>query len=97
VGIEKTQVEYLASLARIELSEDELELFSGQLEKIVGYVEKLNELDLENVPPTSHTQNLKNVLREDTPKKGLTKDEALALAPDRQGDYFRVPRVIESD
>ncbi|MBN2207785.1 MAG: Asp-tRNA(Asn)/Glu-tRNA(Gln) amidotransferase subunit GatC [Candidatus Coatesbacteria bacterium] len=95
--IEKEQVEYLAGLAGIELSEAEKETFRNQLLRIISYVDKLNELDLSEVPPTAHTQNLTNVFREDECRPGLTKDSALALAPDRQGDYFRVPKVLRSE
>jgi aspartyl-tRNA(Asn)/glutamyl-tRNA(Gln) amidotransferase subunit C len=92
--IGKEQVEYLAGLAGIELSEAEKETFRSQLLRIISYVDKLNELDLSDVPPTAHTQNLTNVFREDECRPGLKKDAALALAPDRQGDYFRVPKVL---
>ena len=97
VAIPKEQVDYLARLAGLQLSEAEKQMFSRQLERIVGYVEKLNELDLDDVPPTAHTQNLANVLREDLVERGLTQDEALKLAPDRQEVYFRVPKVIQND
>jgi aspartyl-tRNA(Asn)/glutamyl-tRNA(Gln) amidotransferase subunit C len=97
--IGKEQVEYLAGLAGIELSEAEKETFRSQLLRIISYVDKLNELSLSEVPPTAHTQNLTNVLREDECRPGpgsktSFKDAALAMAPDRQGDYFRVPRVL---
>lgn len=89
-------MEYLAGLAGIELSEAEKELFAHQLHRIIEYVEKLNELDLADVPPTAHTQSLCNVFRDDVCEPGLAQEEALSLAPDRQGEYFRVPKVIES-
>ena len=95
--IGKEQVEYLAGLAGIELSEAEKETFSRQLLRIISYVDKLNELDLSDVPPTAHTQSLTNVFREDECRPGLTQDVALEMAPDRQGDYFRVPRVIKNE
>ncbi len=95
--IKKEQVEYLAGLAGIELSEAEKETFSRQLLRIIAYVDKLNELDLSDVPPTAHTQNLTNVFREDECRPGLPQDVALGMAPDRQGDYFRVPRVIKNE
>ena len=78
--IGKDEVEYLADLAGIELSEAEKELFSHQLFRIIEYVEKLNELDLENVPPTAHTKILSNVFRKDVCEPGLTQEAALSLA-----------------
>jgi len=95
--IGRAQVEHLARLSGIELGETEKETFSRQLLRIIGYVEKLNELDLANVPPTAHTQDLTDVFREDECRPGLSQEAALAMAPDRQGDYFRVPKVIKSD
>ena len=95
--IDREQVEYLARLAGVELDEAEKETFSRQLLRIVGYVEKLNELDLTGVPPTAHTQDLTDVFREDKCRPGLSQEAALRMAPDRQGDYFRVPKVIKSD
>ena len=96
MDIGKEQIEYLAGLAGIELNEEEKGTFGRQLLRIIGYVEKLNELDLTHVPPTAHTQNLTNVFREDECKPGLPQEAALSMAPDRQGDFFRVPKVIRS-
>ncbi|HUT02645.1 MAG TPA: Asp-tRNA(Asn)/Glu-tRNA(Gln) amidotransferase subunit GatC [bacterium] len=95
--IGREQIEYLARLSGVELDETERETFSRQLLRIIGYVDKLNELDLANVPPTAHTQDLTGVFREDECRPGITQEAALAMAPDRQGDYFRVPKVIKSD
>ncbi|RLC45446.1 MAG: Asp-tRNA(Asn)/Glu-tRNA(Gln) amidotransferase GatCAB subunit C [Candidatus Coatesbacteria bacterium] len=95
--IGKEQVEYLARLSGIELDEAEKETFSRQLLRIIGYVEQIGDLDLSGVPPTAHTQDLTNVMREDECRPGLPQDAALAMAPDRQGDYFRVPKVIKSE
>ena len=96
MDIGKEQIEYLAGLAGIELSAEEKETFGRQLLRVIGYIEKLNELDLELVPPTAHTQDLTNVFREDKCLPGLTQEAALAMAPDRQGDFFRVPKVIKN-
>ncbi|MBN1592294.1 MAG: Asp-tRNA(Asn)/Glu-tRNA(Gln) amidotransferase subunit GatC [Candidatus Coatesbacteria bacterium] len=93
--IGKEQIEHLADLAGIELSEEEKATFGHQLLRIIGYVEKLNELDLDGVAPTAHTQELTNVFREDEVVAGLTQEEALSMAPDRQGEFFRVPKVID--
>ena len=93
--ITRKQVEYVADLSRIELTEEEKEKFAGQLGKIVEYVEQLNELDVSRVEPMSHAVELQNVQREDAVKPSLTPDEALANAPDRKDGFFRVPKVIE--
>ena len=93
--ITRKQVEYVADLSRIELTEEEKEKFAGQLGKIVEYVEQLNELDVSRVEPMSHAVELQNVRREDVVKPSLTPDEALSNAPDRKDGFFRVPKVIE--
>jgi len=89
--IEMQDVEHVARLARLELSEDELERFAEQLNAILEAVGKVSELDLEGVEPTAHPLDLVNVWAEDEPRPSLTVDEALANAPDREGDSFRVP------
>jgi aspartyl-tRNA(Asn)/glutamyl-tRNA(Gln) amidotransferase subunit C len=92
--IDKAQVEYVANLARIALSEEEKELFAEQLGKIIEYVEKLNELDTSNVDPMAHATGLKNVFRDDVPGTSLTPEKALADAPDKEDHFFRVPKVV---
>jgi aspartyl-tRNA(Asn)/glutamyl-tRNA(Gln) amidotransferase subunit C len=89
------EVEHIARLARLKLTEEEKILYSEQLSKILDYIEKLNELDTTNVEPTSHVLPIKNVFREDTPVPSLPVDEALQNAPQRAGPYYRVPRIIE--
>jgi len=95
--ISKEEVLHVAHLARIELLDEEVEKFTTQLEKILEYMEKLNELDTENVEPTSHILNLKNVLREDKPyKKPLADpDDLIDLSPDKKERFVRVPKIIE--
>ena len=92
--IDKKQVEYVANLARIALDEDEVEKFTGQLSKIIEYVEKLNELDTTGVEPMAHATGLANVFREDVPGESLPPEKALENAPDREGNFFRVPRIV---
>ncbi len=89
------EVEHIARLARLKLTEEEKILYSEQLSKILDYIEKLNELDTTDVEPTSHVLPIKNVFREDTPEPSLPVDEALKNAPQRAGPYYRVPRIIE--
>jgi aspartyl-tRNA(Asn)/glutamyl-tRNA(Gln) amidotransferase subunit C len=91
MAISRDEVVHVARLARLELSDDELERFAEQLSAIVEAVGKVAELDLEDVEPTAHPLDLVNVLAEDEPAACLSVDEALANAPDREGDSFRVP------
>lgn len=89
--IDRDQVLHVARLARLELSEDEVERMSGELSKILDHIEKIGELDLEDVAPTSHVVELENVLRADEPRPSLPRDVALGQAPDADGQGFRVP------
>jgi aspartyl-tRNA(Asn)/glutamyl-tRNA(Gln) amidotransferase subunit C len=94
--IKKEDVEYIAELAKIKLTEEEKELFTVQLGKILEYMNKLNELNTEDVEPLYHFSYLKNVLKEDIPKESSVKREDILLnAPQTEGPYFRVPKVIE--
>lgn len=89
------EVEKVALLARLEFSQEEKERFTAQLNRILEYMEKLNELDTENVEPTSHVLPIKNVFREDEVKESLPQEEALANAPAKANGHFLVPRAIE--
>jgi aspartyl-tRNA(Asn)/glutamyl-tRNA(Gln) amidotransferase subunit C len=91
MAISRDEVLHVARLARLALSEEELERFSEQLSAILEAVGKVAELDLSGVEPTAHPLDLVNVWAEDEPRPCLTVDEALANAPDREGDSFRVP------
>jgi aspartyl-tRNA(Asn)/glutamyl-tRNA(Gln) amidotransferase subunit C len=91
MAIEREQILHVAHLARLELREDEVERLGGQLNDILAAVSKVSELDLDDVPPTSHPLDLANIWPEDEPRPSLPTDEALANAPARDGDYFRVP------
>ncbi|MDY0406639.1 Asp-tRNA(Asn)/Glu-tRNA(Gln) amidotransferase subunit GatC [Virgibacillus sp. 179-BFC.A HS] len=93
--ITKEQVKHVADLARLAITEEEAEMFTEHLSSIISYAEQLNELDTENVKPTTHVLDLKNVLRKDEPKKWITQDEALKNAPDKQDGLFRVPSILE--
>jgi aspartyl-tRNA(Asn)/glutamyl-tRNA(Gln) amidotransferase subunit C len=91
VSISKEDVLHVARLARLDLSDAEVERFQEQLSAILEAVSKVQELDLAGVPPTSHPHDIVNVWREDEPRPSLSVEEALANAPDRDGDLFRVP------
>ena len=95
MNISKQDVEHVAKLARLSLSEDEKQLFTRQLSDILTYIGKLNELDTENVEPTSHVLDLHTVLREDAVRESLNPEEVLSNAPDREGSFFKVPKIIE--
>jgi aspartyl-tRNA(Asn)/glutamyl-tRNA(Gln) amidotransferase subunit C len=89
--IDRDQVLHVARLARLELSDEELERMSRELSGILEHVERMNELDLEGVDPTSHVVALENVLRADRPRPSLDVERALDQAPDPAQDAFRVP------
>ena len=93
--ITEAEVAHVAKLARLELTDAEKETFTGQMDAILAYVEKLNELDTAGIIPTAHAVPMENAFREDevTPSIGI--DNALANAPDRAESFFRVPKVIE--
>lgn len=95
--ITKKDVEYVARLARLELSEREKEQFAGQLEQILEYVDQLKKPDTKGVPPTSHALDLKNVWREDRVKRSTPEEieRLLANAPEREDNFFKVKKVIE--
>jgi aspartyl-tRNA(Asn)/glutamyl-tRNA(Gln) amidotransferase subunit C len=93
--IERAEVEQVARLARLALTDAELERMREQLNGILGYIDKLRALDVAGVEPTSHAVPLVNVMRDDEVRSPLPVAEMLANAPDPAGDLFRVPRIIE--
>jgi aspartyl-tRNA(Asn)/glutamyl-tRNA(Gln) amidotransferase subunit C len=93
--ISRADVEHVARLARLSLSEAELERMREQLSAILQYIDKLRALDTDSVEPTAHAVPLVNVMREDEVEPCFPRDEMLANAPDRAGEFFRVPRIIE--
>ena len=93
--ISKEQVKHVAHLARLAVTEDEVEKMADELSAIIKYAEQLNELDTEGVEPTTHVLDMKNVMRKDEPKKWITQEEALKNAPDKQDGLFRVPSILE--
>ena len=88
-------IEYVCELARLRLTDEEKRHLTPQLKDIIGYVEKLGELDTENVEPTAHVLPLKNVLRADEVKDSLEQEQVLEIAPKSSAGTIRVPPVIE--
>ncbi len=93
--ISRKEVEYVAHLARLKLSEDEADKFTAQMGQILSYFEKLTELNTEGIEPTSHSVPMVNAFREDLVKPSLLVEDALANAPDKEGNFFKVPKIIE--
>jgi aspartyl-tRNA(Asn)/glutamyl-tRNA(Gln) amidotransferase subunit C len=93
--ITKKEVEYVARLARLELSEEEKKKFTEQLSQVLTYINKLNELNTEKVRPTSHVLPLTNVFREDKVKRSLPQEAVLSGAPSKAKGHFKVPKIIE--
>jgi aspartyl-tRNA(Asn)/glutamyl-tRNA(Gln) amidotransferase subunit C len=88
-------VEHVARLARLELTNNEKELFAGQMDAILGYVEKLKELNTDGIVPTSHAVPMENAFRADAVAPSIGIEKALANAPGRSESFFTVPKVIE--
>lgn len=92
--ITKDEVEQVATLARLELLEQEVDRITSQLDSILGYVAKLDELDTEGVVATTHSQDIANAFREDTVRESLPREKAIANGPKQNGESFVVPRII---
>jgi aspartyl-tRNA(Asn)/glutamyl-tRNA(Gln) amidotransferase subunit C len=93
--IEESQVRHIAALARISLSESEIESFTQQLSDILDQFEILQNIDTTNVAPTAHVAGLDNVLRDDEPRDSLESEQSLLNAPRRRGDFFQVRAVLD--
>jgi len=91
----KMDIEKVARLARLDLSEEERETFGNQMEQILTYMEQLNRLDTTGVEPTSHAIPIYNVFREDEVKPSIPQEEVLGISPDEEDGHFKVPRIIE--
>jgi len=89
--LDRAQVLHVARLARLELTEEEVERMAAELSHVLDHIEKIRELDLEGVPPTSHVVDVVNVLRADLPRPSLTAEQALASAPEPLCGGFGVP------
>jgi len=95
VRISKDDVIHVAELARLEFGKEEVQKFTEQLGNILEYIEKLSELDTRGVEPTSHVLDISTPLREDRVEEWITPEEALQNAPEREDDFFSVPKVID--
>ncbi len=91
----KMDIEKVARLARLELSEEEKVTFGNQLEQILTYMEQLNRLDTTGVEPTSHAIPIHNAFREDETRPSFPQEEVLSISPDQENRHFKVPRIIE--
>jgi aspartyl-tRNA(Asn)/glutamyl-tRNA(Gln) amidotransferase subunit C len=96
-AITREDVAHLARLARIALSDAELDHFAGQLEVILGAVARVGEVAADDIPPTSHALPLTNVFRDDEVRPSLAPEEVLAAAPAAEDGRFRVPRILDED
>lgn len=93
--LDRAQVRHIASLARIGIPEDEIDVYVGQLSDIIDQFEALNELDTSGVEPTGHAGELRAVMRDDDPADSLAPEDTLRNAPLRDGEFFRVKAVLD--
>lgn len=94
-AISRKEVEHVADLARLQLTEEEAERYTKDLNAILTFAAKLNELDTSDVPPTSHATDVKNVMREDENRPSVSREDALRNAADKEEGQFKVPAVFE--
>ena len=94
MAVSKKDVEHVALLARLRLSDDEAEVYTKQLSQILEHAGKISELDTSDFEPTSHPLPVKNVYREDEIRASLSKDDVLLNAPERESGAFKVPKII---
>jgi aspartyl-tRNA(Asn)/glutamyl-tRNA(Gln) amidotransferase subunit C len=95
--LDEQTVRHVAELARLHISDAEAELYARQLSKILDYVEQLNSVNTDGVPPTAHAGELSNVFRQDAEGRPWPPNRALSNAPKRHGDYFEVPKVLDQE
>ena len=93
----RADVEKVAKLARLKLTDEELDTFTSQLGQVLEYVDVLNELDTDDIEPMAHVADIANVFREDKAGESLPREKALANAPKTDGKYFLVPQIIENN
>jgi aspartyl-tRNA(Asn)/glutamyl-tRNA(Gln) amidotransferase subunit C len=96
-AISREEVAHLARLARLAVTDDELDTFAGQLDVILGAVARVGEVAADDIPPTSHAVPLTNVLRPDVPRPSTDREAVLAVAPAAEDNRFRVPRILDED
>jgi len=97
LGISRDDVAHLARLARLAVTEEELDVFAGQLDVILSSVARVGEVAADDIPPTSHAVPLTNVLRADEPRPSIDRDAVLAAAPAAEYGRFRVPRILAEE
>ena len=97
MSVSKDDVKKIAELARLEFTDSEIDNFNVEMNKILGYVEKLNELDTENVEPLSHPIENNNIFRDDVTVKSIDREKAFKNAPDTSSEHFKVPKVISQN
>ncbi len=95
MNISQDTVKYVAHLARLDLNQEELGKFSLQINNILQYIEKLKEVDISKITPTAHVLDIKDVKRKDAPRASLELKEIFKNSPQKEGLFFKVPRVIE--
>jgi len=95
MAIDRETVKHVAHLARLKVETQELEKLSQQLQEILNFIDQLNKVQIKNINPTSHILPINNVLREDKPRDSLTVSDVLANAPQKEDNFFIVPKVIE--
>jgi len=95
MSISNNDVQHVAKLARLNLTSEEEQTLTGQLNAILKYAEKLNELDTENIEPTTHVLHVSNVMREDETKESLSIEQVMSNAPEEEDGQFKVPAVME--
>lgn len=93
--ISEEQVKHAAHLARLAITENEAQMLTDQLDKIITFAEQLNEVNTDNIEPTAHVLEIKNVMREDRAKDGLPREEVLKNAPEHQDGQIKVPGIME--
>lgn len=95
MAIDRKTVENVAKLARLQLTPEELDRYGKQLAAILDYIAKLEKLDVQGLEPLAQAVDTSNVFRDDTPRPGLARDAALQNAPEKNGDFFIVPKIVE--
>lgn len=96
MSVTRKDVEYIAELARLKFNDQELDSFTEDLNEVLTYIDKLNELNTDNIEPLSHPVEGSNAFREDIVKPSITTEDALKNAPDKDESFFKVPKVISS-
>jgi aspartyl-tRNA(Asn)/glutamyl-tRNA(Gln) amidotransferase subunit C len=96
-AISREEVAHLARLARLAVTDEELDVFAGQLDVILGAVARVGEVAADDIPPTSHVVPLTNVLRDDEPQPSIDRETVLAVAPAAEDGRFRVPRILDEE